>query len=86
MEGGDLVGLRKKMMAASLTRGPGKAATQGAGPAYRPKREKGEHPQLARPACLSGPRKKEGKGVKLGHGRDKAKRASGGRRRGGAAS
>jgi hypothetical protein len=39
MEGIDYVGLRKKMTAASLTCGPEKAATQGAGPQTARERE-----------------------------------------------
>jgi hypothetical protein len=76
MESVDLVGLRKKMMAVSLTRGPRKAATQGAGSGYQPKRGRGKRPRLAGPVCLNGPWKKEGKEMELGRGRGKGAAAS----------
>jgi mono/diheme cytochrome c family protein len=76
MESVDLVGLRKKMMAVSLTRGPGKAATQGAGSGCHPKRGRGKHSRLAGPTYLNGPLKKEGKEMELGRGRGKGAAAS----------
>jgi hypothetical protein len=75
MESVDLVGLRKKMVV-SLTCGPRKAASQGAGSGCRPKRGRGKHSRLAGPACLNGPRKKEGKEMELGRGRGKGAVAS----------